>query len=68
VWQLTVQQVSDKAVELNRFCDGVMNKAKPAPPAPPPKADPKTNPKTDAHSDAKNDKGMPAHTPAPGES
>eukprot|EP00277_Geminigera_cryophila_P001355 CAMPEP_0179428870 /NCGR_PEP_ID=MMETSP0799-20121207/14419_1 /TAXON_ID=46947 /ORGANISM="Geminigera cryophila, Strain CCMP2564" /LENGTH=892 /DNA_ID=CAMNT_0021204551 /DNA_START=255 /DNA_END=2933 /DNA_ORIENTATION=+ len=62
---LTVQQVSDKAVELNRFCDGVMNKAKPAPPAPPPKADPKTNPKTDAHSDAKNDKGMPAHTPAP---
>lgn len=34
---LTVQQVSEKASELNRFCDGVMNKAKPAPPPPPPK-------------------------------
>lgn len=31
--------MDQKLAELNRFCDGVMGKPKPAPPRPPPKAD-----------------------------
>ena len=31
--------MDEKVAELNRFCDAVMGKPKPAPPRPPPKTD-----------------------------